>query len=448
MTNSKPKDMVRKMFRQVKNRVKEYNDVEKRVREATSNDPWPCTSTLMAQIANDANDQYRYDSMLGIVLKRLQDYGQIMHVKKAMILVQYLVRNAPIRFVQDMKSRTHIFEHLKKYRFIIEGVDKGQDIRLKAEAIMHLLSNERALEEQRESANRTRGKFIGLSYDGPLNLPVDTLDTPACSGGGRAQVPSVDQDSGMEYSLPNSDIDPMESGNEDEVIEQKPRQKSKARSKKKKSRKQAKQSNQSSLFDIDSVTGTDAMEDRDNWLADVAKIDVEITQARSQSFAKQSPALFDILPAQDDTDPFAPVNDPAPSPAPQQESTTNSSFWDSPLVDVTTLVHPHDQAPPQNQKAKLDSSGGMCLMQMAHKHNPVQSPGGASISHSNPFDMTLLPQQLQNQQSMEPLKPLANQNIHRPDQMHLVPMNTGYNTGQYWNAPMQPNYYPNHYQGF
>ena len=84
MTNSKPRDVLRKLLRQVKNRVKEYNDVERRIREATSNDPWPCSSTQMYEIACDANDQFKYDSMLGMLLKRLQDYSQIMHVKKAL----------------------------------------------------------------------------------------------------------------------------------------------------------------------------------------------------------------------------------------------------------------------------------------------------------------------------------------------------------------------------
>lgn len=124
---SAPKDKLRQLLRSAKNSLKTYNEVEKRVREATSNDPWPSTSTLMMRIVADTDDHFLYDSMLSMLLKRLQDTSQIMHVKKALILADFLLRNAGGRFINDMKSRLHIFENLSSYRYLVEGSDKGAD---------------------------------------------------------------------------------------------------------------------------------------------------------------------------------------------------------------------------------------------------------------------------------------------------------------------------------
>ena len=124
---SAPKDKLRQILRSAKNSFKSYNEVEKRVREATSNDPWPSTSSSMMRIVHDAEDSFMYDSMLSMLLKRLQHHSQLMHVKKALILTEFILRNGNIRFVNDMKARIHIFEALESYRFLVEGSDKGGD---------------------------------------------------------------------------------------------------------------------------------------------------------------------------------------------------------------------------------------------------------------------------------------------------------------------------------
>jgi len=161
---SAPKDKLRQLLRSAKNSLKTYNEVGKRVREATSNDPWPSTSTLMMRIVADTDDHFLYDSMLSMLLKRLQDTSQIMHVKKALILADFLLRNAGARFINDMKSRLHIFGNLCSYRYLVEGSDKGADVRVKAERMLELLQNDDMLKHERESSRRLKERMGAISY--------------------------------------------------------------------------------------------------------------------------------------------------------------------------------------------------------------------------------------------------------------------------------------------
>jgi hypothetical protein len=453
--------MFRKVMRQVKNRMKEYNDVERRVREATSNDPWPSTSTVMHQIANDANDHFRYDSLLGMLLKRLQDYGQILHVKKALFLAEFLLRNAPQRFVNDMKDRSHIFNHLTKYRYLVDGADKGEDVRAKASSILRLIKDDNLLEKQRETAIRTRGRFVGYANDAPLQITdrEDPFGRP--TGGGRVSLPAPEDDSeeqddrarrrrgseaaeGSEVSS-NMSSDDDDHSALDTAQELSPSRKRAHKTKKNKKNKKTKkskskrsehdESTRGSIFDIDMMTGDRApAKVADNWLADVARLDRELDNSPAPVHPPTS--LFDQLPTTSEEDPFGPApvqfqqsnNEftgfntqsqstfsvaPAFATAPAEAFISQAApvdpVWSSHLTDVTTLVHPHDYHGHQIQKERESrlpkNTGGVSMIEMARASGGARPQtsssfpvlGDGKISHKNPFEATLLPSSLQAQ---------------------------------------------------
>ncbi|KMS93596.1 hypothetical protein BVRB_029880, partial [Beta vulgaris subsp. vulgaris] len=157
------KDRLKNLIRSAKNSIKDYNPAERRVRDATSNEPWPPSSRTMLAICHDMTDATLYDSVLVMLLKRLQDKGQVMHVRKSLQLVEFCLRHGNRRFIEDMKTRRFIFKLLLSYRFLIHGQDKGAEVRSKAEYIMELLGDDARLDHERSAAKRARSRMTGFS---------------------------------------------------------------------------------------------------------------------------------------------------------------------------------------------------------------------------------------------------------------------------------------------
>ncbi|OBS64768.1 hypothetical protein A6R68_06682 [Neotoma lepida] len=62
--------------RQMKNIVNNYSEAEIKVREATSNDPWGPSSSLMTEIADLTYNVVAFSEIMSMVWKRLNDHGK------------------------------------------------------------------------------------------------------------------------------------------------------------------------------------------------------------------------------------------------------------------------------------------------------------------------------------------------------------------------------------
>ena len=64
-----------------------------KVREATSNDPWGPSSTMMSEIADLTYNMVAFTEIMQMVWKRLNDHGKNWrHVYKALVLLEYLIK--------------------------------------------------------------------------------------------------------------------------------------------------------------------------------------------------------------------------------------------------------------------------------------------------------------------------------------------------------------------
>lgn len=64
-----------------------------KVREATSNDPWGPSSTLMSEIADLTYNVVAFTEIMQMIWKRLNDHGKNWrHVYKALVLLEYLIK--------------------------------------------------------------------------------------------------------------------------------------------------------------------------------------------------------------------------------------------------------------------------------------------------------------------------------------------------------------------
>lgn len=151
--------------RQVKNIVHNYSEAEIKVREATSNDPWGPSSSLMSEIADLTYNVVAFSEIMSMVWKRLNDHGKNWrHVYKAMTLMEYLIKTGSERVAQQCRENIYAVQTLKDFQFIDrDGKDQGVNVREKAKQLVTLLKDEERLREERIHALKTKEKMAQTS---------------------------------------------------------------------------------------------------------------------------------------------------------------------------------------------------------------------------------------------------------------------------------------------
>ncbi len=97
--------------------------------------------------------------------KRLTDVEHVMHVQKALILCDYLIRNGADRFIKDVKSRSRDIAELTKYKFYNdENRDIAGEARSKAQQIYAMLQDEDKLYEERQKAQQLRESNVTRGF--------------------------------------------------------------------------------------------------------------------------------------------------------------------------------------------------------------------------------------------------------------------------------------------
>lgn len=108
--------------RNLKNIAHNYSDAQKKVREATSNDPWGPSSTLMAEIADLTYNVVAFTEIMQMIWKRLNDHGRNWrHVYKALVLVEYLIKAGSEKVGQQCKENIYAIQTLKDFQYLEEG---------------------------------------------------------------------------------------------------------------------------------------------------------------------------------------------------------------------------------------------------------------------------------------------------------------------------------------
>ncbi|KAM9683741.1 ENTH domain-containing protein 1 [Dama dama] len=158
--------------RQVKNFVKNYSDAEIKVREATSNDPWGPSSSLMLDISDLTFNTVSLSEIMNMLWQRLNDHGKNWrHVYKSLTLMDYLIKNGSKKVIQHCREGYRNLQTLKDFQHIDEaGKDQGYYIREKSKQVITLLMDEQLLHREREVACRTRRR-TSYSMTFPKRLP-------------------------------------------------------------------------------------------------------------------------------------------------------------------------------------------------------------------------------------------------------------------------------------
>ncbi|XP_057630300.1 epsin-2 isoform X5 [Chionomys nivalis] len=151
--------------RQMKNIVNNYSEAEIKVREATSNDPWGPSSSLMTEIADLTYNVVAFSEIMSMVWKRLNDHGKNWrHVYKALTLLDYLIKTGSERVAQQCRENIFAIQTLKDFQYIDrDGKDQGINVREKSKQLVALLKDEERLKTERIQALKTKERMAQVA---------------------------------------------------------------------------------------------------------------------------------------------------------------------------------------------------------------------------------------------------------------------------------------------
>ncbi|KAJ8246074.1 hypothetical protein GJAV_G00263360 [Gymnothorax javanicus] len=147
--------------RQVKNIVNNYSEAEKKVREATSNDSWGPSSSLMSEIADLSYNVVAFSEIMSMIWRRLNDHGKNWrHVYKALTLLEYLIKTGSERVALQCRENLFAIQTLKDFQHIDrDGKDQGLNVREKSKQLASLLKDEERLKAERAQALKTKERM-------------------------------------------------------------------------------------------------------------------------------------------------------------------------------------------------------------------------------------------------------------------------------------------------
>ncbi|KAL8837794.1 MAG: hypothetical protein Q9176_005428 [Flavoplaca citrina] len=170
-----------KVVRGVKNITKGYSNVQVKVRNATSNDPWGPTGTDMSEIArltfNDANDFYEIMDMLD---KRMNDKGKNWrHVLKSLKVLDYCLHEGSELVVTWARKNVYIIKTLREFQYVDDdGRDVGNNVRVSAKELTSLILDEERLRTERSDRKNWKSRVTGIDEFAPRGYEGGDMAQP------------------------------------------------------------------------------------------------------------------------------------------------------------------------------------------------------------------------------------------------------------------------------
>mmetsp|Transcript_5120 Transcript_5120/g.7217 ORF Transcript_5120/g.7217 Transcript_5120/m.7217 type:complete len:532 (-) Transcript_5120:2844-4439(-) len=159
--------IVKGAWKSTKNTVLQVPEIEKKVKEATSNDPWGPTGTQMREIAQATHHYQDLPLVMATIWRRLNDHGKYWrHVYKSLLVIDYLLRNGSEQVIRECRDNVIQIQTLTEFQHIENDKDVGLSVRERAKLIVELIHDDKRLKAEREKARATSKKFlVGMSNE-------------------------------------------------------------------------------------------------------------------------------------------------------------------------------------------------------------------------------------------------------------------------------------------
>ncbi|KAJ8481753.1 hypothetical protein ONZ45_g15196 [Pleurotus djamor] len=160
---------IKSMYNQAKNVVLNVTEMEAKVREATNDEPWGASSTLMQEIAQGTFNFQQFNEIMPCIYARFmeKEARQWRQIYKALQLLEYIIKHGSERVVDDARSHVSTIKMLRNFHYIDEkGKDEGINVRNRAKELVEMLSDVEKIRTERRKAKLNRHKYTGTGNDG------------------------------------------------------------------------------------------------------------------------------------------------------------------------------------------------------------------------------------------------------------------------------------------
>ncbi|CAL4961523.1 unnamed protein product [Urochloa decumbens] len=161
---------VREIKREVNLKVLKVPEIEQKVLDATSDEPWGPHGSDLADIARATKRYDECSMIMNVLWQRLGNTGaNWRHVYKALAVIEYLLANGTERAVDDIIDNNSQIAKLVSFKYVEpkpSGKDVGLNVQKKAENVLAAVDDREKLQQVREKAASTRDKYFGLSSTG------------------------------------------------------------------------------------------------------------------------------------------------------------------------------------------------------------------------------------------------------------------------------------------
>merc|ERR1719310_671180 len=143
------------------------SELEKKLAEATSNEPWGASGTLSSDIARCTYGYDDFKAVMILIWRNLALTGSLWRVVyKTLNLLEYLLRHGSERVIEDARDHMRDLKRLQKFEYVDpEGKDCGINVREKARIIVELLNSNEQLTAERDKARANKNKYSGTSSE-------------------------------------------------------------------------------------------------------------------------------------------------------------------------------------------------------------------------------------------------------------------------------------------
>ena len=106
-------------------------ELDKKLAEATTNEPWGASSTLLSEISRATFGYDDFKTVMALVWKNLQLTGPLWRVVyKTLNLLDYIARNGSERVIEDCRDHLRDLKGLQKFEYVDQdGKDTGINVR-------------------------------------------------------------------------------------------------------------------------------------------------------------------------------------------------------------------------------------------------------------------------------------------------------------------------------
>ncbi|CAM0902986.1 unnamed protein product [Alopecurus aequalis] len=159
---------VREIKREVNLKVLKVPELEQKVLDATSDEPWGPHGSALSELAQATKKYSECQMVMGVLWARLAERdSNWRHVYKALTIIEYLIANGSDRAVDDILDHYSKISVLSSFEFVEpNGKDAGINVRKKVETLVGIINDKERIKAVREKAASNRDKYVGLSSTG------------------------------------------------------------------------------------------------------------------------------------------------------------------------------------------------------------------------------------------------------------------------------------------